>query len=623
MAKKSKAKKTARVEEGRVRVHDPFELIRWLALSQPDPKKALAELVQNSLDAGARRIQITRVREKKLPCLKVLDDGEGVIPEIADRREALRYVATHIGHSRKRSLSPQERLSLMTQGQYGIGLLGFWCLGEMLEIRSSLPGQKPYRLVLRRDDPKFKIEPLRGKLSFDERFTEVVVVGLNREATAAMGARRAGDYLASELRGQLLHRSVDVVLEDKMSRGRAPKTLRVRPPRFLGERLEGIDSIDVPGHATIRLEVYITGDDNESEGSPALALYAAGTLVAEDFSELSALNLDHEPWTDARLTGLVDFPELRVAPGSRRGVVPDDLAHAFAEALRRMEPLLTSVLETKKRERASELDRGAIRDLQRAFRDFYRKRPRYTMLPTEQKTARGGGDPAVGEDLSPRALEDDETPLTESGEAPSELFPPGPLEAVALSPAKLVLEPDTERAVRARATDAAGRSIPEGVVYRWTLSASVGSLREEGVRAVIAAGEHPAEGSLGVTAAEAKSGREVSVAQPVSVVSDLPTTGSEGIPEPELVDAPGASWRSRFVDERWQVNTGHPDFHASASRPALKLRYLAALFAKEVVLRSSQDPRLAEPLEQMVEVSTYADRELTERSPRGRRRRKS
>jgi hypothetical protein len=34
-----------------VRVHDPFELIRWLAYSQPDPRKALAELVQNSLDA--------------------------------------------------------------------------------------------------------------------------------------------------------------------------------------------------------------------------------------------------------------------------------------------------------------------------------------------------------------------------------------------------------------------------------------------------------------------------------------------------------------------------------------------------------------------------------------------
>jgi hypothetical protein len=36
-----------------LKARDPFELIRWLAYSQPDPRKALAELVQNSLDAQA------------------------------------------------------------------------------------------------------------------------------------------------------------------------------------------------------------------------------------------------------------------------------------------------------------------------------------------------------------------------------------------------------------------------------------------------------------------------------------------------------------------------------------------------------------------------------------------
>ena len=85
--------------------------------------------------------------------------------------------------------------------------------------------------------------------------------------------------------------------------------------------------------------------------------------------------------------------------------------------------------------------------------------------------------------------------------------------------------------------------------------------------------------------------------------------------QPELVHHPGATWRSRMVDERWQVNTGHRDFRAVAERPALKLRYLAALFSKEVVLRSHQDPRLAQPLEQLVEIASYADRQL---APRGR-----
>ena len=622
--RKTKAKKKdARVEEGRVRVHDPFELIRWLALSQPDPRKALAELVQNSLDASARQIRITRVREKKLPCLKILDDGEGVIPEL-ERRDALRYIATHVGHSRKRSLSPQERLTLMTQGQYGIGLLGFWSLGEMLEIRSSVPGQKPYRLILYRDRPEYKIEPLRGKLAFEERFTEVVVVDLHKEASPALAARRAADYLAAELRGQLLGRSVEVVIEDKMARGRSPKSLRVRPPRFLGERIEGLDAVEVPGHVPAKLEIYLSGETGNDSSTPPLALYAAGTIVAESFYELAALELDHDPWTDSRLTGMVDCPELHVAPGSRRGVIPDGVARAFAEALGRVEPLLERVLETKERERAEHLDKNAIRDLQRAFRDFYRSRPRYTMLPTETK-ASGAGDGEGENGAAPGAaivdaITADEELTTESGESPAELFPPGPLDAVEIAPRKLVLEVNQSQNVRAQAKDAAGRAIREGVEYTWELWGAVAELgAAEGSRASLVARAEPGEGILSVHARDSVGGDEASAVAPVEVVELLSSSGSEGIPEPELVDAPGARWRSRLLEDRWQVNTGHADYKACAERPALKLRYLAMLFAKEVVLRSSQDPRLDEPLEQMVEVAAYADRRLTERPPRGRR----
>jgi len=90
---------------GMLKARDPFELIRWLAYSQPDPRKALAELVQNSLDAQASIVRITRFHEGGKPALRIFDDGLGVIPEM-ERRDALQYVATHIGHSRKRHLSP-------------------------------------------------------------------------------------------------------------------------------------------------------------------------------------------------------------------------------------------------------------------------------------------------------------------------------------------------------------------------------------------------------------------------------------------------------------------------------------------------------------------------------------
>lgn len=611
---------------GKVRPHDPFELIRWLALSQPDPRKALAELVQNSLDAGAGRVRVTRVRERGVPCLRIFDDGEGVIPSLG-RPEALKYIATHIGHSRKRSLSPQERLTLMTQGQYGIGLLGFWSLGERLEMRSHLPGQPAYRLVLQRDRPDYLIEKLRGRLPTDDRWTEVIVVGLDREAQAALVARRAADYLASELRGQLLARDVELTLSDRMTRGRGLKDVRVRPPRFLGERLQGIGPLEIPGHPPVRFEVYLTGDDARSDGARPLAIYAAGTLVAESFAELGALDLDHPPWTDPRLTGIVDFPGLHVAPGSRRGVVVDGAAGAFAHALRVLEPILQGVLDALDRERREELDRTLIRDLQRAFRDLYRHQPRYAMLPVRERNDEGGG-PSTQDGGSPGAAgvgaphgapassDGSDTDVTEAV-APTplpDLLPPGPLATLRPRPASLRLLPGMTRELRVAALDESGRPVAGPVSFETRPLGErlfeVEPERCEDGRFRVTAAAALGEGLLEVTATSA--GHAAACQVSVTVADVLAASRSdEGIPEPELVDQPGARWRSRMDGDRWQVNTGHPDYREAAERPALKLRYLSMLFAKEIVLRSNQDPRLEAPLEQMVEVAAYADRNVT------------
>jgi hypothetical protein len=611
------------VETGRLRVHDPFELIRWLALSQPDPRKALAELVQNSLDAGAREIRVVRRREKGRACLLIWDDGEGVIPEL-DRPEALRHIATHIGHSRKRSLTPQQRLELLTQGQYGIGLLGFWSLGEVLEMRTSVPGQRPHRLVLYRDRGDYMIEPLRGRLPLDERWTEVVVLDLHREATSALLARRAADYLGSELRGQLLAREVRLVIEDRMARGAAQKVAHVRPRRFLGEKLEGLGPLEVPGHPAIHLELHLRGDGEEPTAPEGVAVYAAGTLAAEGFHELAALDLDHDPWTDPRLSGLVDFPALRVAPGSRRGIVPDEAAGLFAQALRSAERTVRALLESYERRRAKELDRDLVRDLQRLFRDFFRHRPRYAALPVEARDH----DEAAGERADhgmPAAVPepDSEVPLPELEMAPPEpfLFPPGPLAEVRIQPALLRLECGGERRARAFAVDATGRPVEAVLVYAWRLSEGLGELvtADDASPAVaVRAGERPAEGKLAVVCRQGPT--EAYAEARVEVVEQLAAGRDEGIPEPELLDLPGAPWRSRIIDGRWQVNSGHPEYRGIADRPPLKLRYLALLFAKEVVLRSSGDPRFEAPLEQLVEVAAYADRRLA--ASRGGRRKR-
>jgi len=632
--KKKKTAKRAKDEfRGKLRPHDPFELIRWLALSQPDPRKALAELVQNSLDADAKKIHITRRREKKMPCLFIFDDGDGVIPEM-DRPEALKYIATHVGHSRKRSLSPQERMQLMTQGQYGIGLLGFWSLGETLEMRTAVPGQRPHRLVLHRDRADYRIEPLRGRLALDEKFTEIVIVGLHPEAQTALLGRKAADYLASELRGQLLARSVDMVVEDRMSRGRAQKVIAVRPRRFLGERLEGIGPVEVPGHAPIRFEIYLSGNSGTDDGETGLAVYSAGTLVAESFNELSALGLDREPWTDSRLSGIVDYSAFRVAPGSRRGVVVNEAAGAFARALAPVEPILMGVLDAIERQRIEELDKSMVRDLQRAFRDFYRQRPRYSLLPVETDSAgtgagADGSAEGVGVSAGP-GVQSEEGSSTPAGSVSRsriaiDLLPPGPLNAVKVTPSIVRIACGARRVVRAQGLDATGRPVDGRVEYEWSLSAPVGTLSpddEHPERTVLEAGDREALAQLTCVARAA--GHEARAEVEVEVLDAVLTgRGDEGIPEPELVHLPGTLWRSRMQDGRWQVNIGHRDFRAVVERPALKLRYLAMLFAKEVVLRSHQDPRFEQPLEQLIEIASYADLKLTKPAPKRKPRRKT
>ena len=616
---------------GRVKAHDPFELIRWLAMSQPDPRKALAELVQNSLDAGAKTIRVTRVREKGHPCLRVFDDGAGVIPEL-DRREALKYIATHIGHSRKRNLSPEERLQMMTQGQYGIGLLGFWCLGAVLEMRSSVPGQRPYRLTLYRNKPDFLIEPLRGRLSLDGRWTEVVVVGLSREASAALHGRRAADWLASELRGQLLARETSLVIEDRMSRGTAQKQIAVRPQRFLGEPLPGMAIVTVAGHAPARMELYLVSDPAPTTAARGPSVYAAGTLVAESFHDLAPLGLDRRPWTDPRLAGIVDFPGFHVAPGSRRGVVADEAASGFAAAMTTVEPALNALLESLDRRRAEEIDRVLLRDLRRAFRDFYRERPRYSMLPVRSEPGRAdataeaegpaGDGVAVGlgeDEIDGRAGVVVREPSPSRSKI-GELLPPGPLDQVRIVPSPLRVLCGGRRRVRAHALDAAEQEIVVGADFAWSVDGSVGEIAVDAAlssNAMFSARAEPGEGRIRVVARAG--GREASADVDVEVLDQMAARGEdEGIPDPELTHEPGASWRSRLEAGRWQVNTAHRDYRAVEGATGLKLRYLAMLFAKEIVLQSTLDPRLETPLEQLVEVASFADRRLFRRGGSGR-----
>ena len=158
-------------ERGKLRIGDDWNAIRIIALSQTNPLKAIAEFVENSIDAHARTITITRGREHAEPYLSVKDDGDG-IPRGADGLPDFKYVATHICDSIKRRLKADGAGGGL-QGEFGIGLLSFWTVGEMLTLTSTGANQRAYQMVMRKGDPGYAVTPRR--VLFGEGGTELKV----------------------------------------------------------------------------------------------------------------------------------------------------------------------------------------------------------------------------------------------------------------------------------------------------------------------------------------------------------------------------------------------------------------------------------------------------------------
>src|SRR5450432_840865 len=121
-------------DSGKLRIGDDWNAINIIALSQSNPLKAVAEFVENSIDAHAKQITIIRGRSRGQSYLKIVDDGDGV-PLDVDGTPNFKYVATHICDSIKRQMKAGGQTGL--QGEFGIGLLSFWTVGETMTMVSA------------------------------------------------------------------------------------------------------------------------------------------------------------------------------------------------------------------------------------------------------------------------------------------------------------------------------------------------------------------------------------------------------------------------------------------------------------------------------------------------------
>ena len=91
-SKKSQQKTSDSSSSGKLRIGNDWNAISIIALSQSNPLKAVAEFVENSIDAHAQHITIIRGREKGKSYLRIIDDGDG-LPTDADGIPDFKYVA--------------------------------------------------------------------------------------------------------------------------------------------------------------------------------------------------------------------------------------------------------------------------------------------------------------------------------------------------------------------------------------------------------------------------------------------------------------------------------------------------------------------------------------------------
>lgn len=596
-------------DTGKLRIGDDWNAIRIIALSQSNPLKAIAEFVENSIDAQAKTITITRGREHGAHYLSIKDDGNGV-PRNVDGLPDFKYVATHICDSIKRHLKADGNGAGL-QGEFGIGLLSFWTVGESLTMTSTGADQRAYQMTMNKGDSRYEVSPRR--VLFTEKGTELKV-GPLLEGIRSLSGEKIQWYLASELRDRIRDAKVRVTVIDKLTR----KQYAVEPRQFEGRLLHQLPPVrTVYGDAYA--ELYLA----EPNETARVALTRAGTRVIEDLSTLPGL--EHIPWASRYVQGLVDVPFLTLTPGTRTGIIQDDRYAALISALKPLETQLKGLIDEQQRAEEEQASQQSLKAIQKAFHEAMLALPReeYDWFDVQSRARQEGAraKSSVSGIMDGIELEPLLPGLSESGpmDSPQRQFfdYAGPLFGVVVSPAASTTPLGETRKFRALPRDRSRRRVVDDLQFAWQLLEGEGTLQwitnqEVEYRAPAV----PGLARLSVTVSQRDI---VCTAEALITVTDSlagavspAVVNARGLPGYTFERAAGELWRCRFDAERniIVVNSGHRDFVFATRNRALQLRYLVRLYVKELVLKNFAGASADQLLERMIELSLYAEEKL-------------
>ncbi len=609
----SARKRKKKTHTGKLRIANHWNAISIIASSQANPLKAVAEFVENSIDARAKHVVIIRGKKKGEFYLKVSDDGEG-IPRDEQGLPDFHHVATHICDSIKRRLKSEGAQGI--QGEFGIGLLSFWTVGQNLHITSCGTDGNTYEMTMAKDSQKFTVLKKRVLIPFEgtELMIYPVLPGLR-----SLTGERIQRYLASELRNRIKVSGAKIRVVDRT--GRAEYI--VVPRQFTGRLLHNLRPAET-ALGDIYLELYLSDPGVANR----VGLYRRGTRVLPSIIELEYFQ--KEPWTDGHLQGLLDAPFLNLTPGTRQGIIHDDRFNTFCKALEPVEEHLRQIIEEQRKAEEERSSRQILRKVQRALKEAFLRLPQeeYDWFDLQSLKTRKKRDPLFSaSSIVGPAREENSREGDGHGTAPEpdgsddghrEFFEfAGPLFSVLISPKSSVVPVDRRKKYRALCRDRSRRTVWKDLVYRWGIINGEGQLRSNDEESVVfIAPPEPCLTTLELIVRQG--GKECQDEALITITDSLmdQATGSggsrKGLPGYTYHRAPGEMWRSRFdVDKNVIViNNGHRDFVYAGKQKSRKLRYICRLFCKELVRHNFPGLQTDELLERMIELSLYTEEHL-------------
>jgi len=609
---KAKPNKTDK-NTGKLKIGDNWNAITIIAYSQNNPLKAIAEFVENSIDAQAQHIQIIRGKHKHEHYIKIIDDGSGI--------DDFSYVATHIGDSIKRKLKKQGTTHI--QGEFGIGLLSFWTVGEHLVLTSTGSEGITRRMKLVKNNPGYTITQVRDLFQAQSTGTELYIAPI-LPGIKQLSGEKIQNYLASELRDRISRTGVAIRITDKSAR----KELIVEPRKFTGQLIHNL-----PQPASPMGEIYCELYLNDPSARSGVGLYKLGTRVLQNITELEVFS--HHPWTSEYLEGIIDVSFLQLTPGTRSGIIFDEAYDSFLASMEPVTQALECLIQEQRKAEEEKASKTILKRISKALREALLLLPseEYRWLQVQEKmkprimripASSGGSAETESYESIPGSQEDlqsivvaDAPQKSDSGDSFSFA---GPLYAAQIYPSATVMSAGTTKNFRVKPMDKQKQPLDDGFSVTWELRNKLGALSDSsGLFVEFTAGNDP--GIEEITARVTQGDTEVVCSSVITITKELFSDDSaegssakqkKGLPGYTVKHAPGELWRSTYDDERSIIiiNSGHADYLFASKNNTRKLRYITKLYAKELVLVNFPEADKEKLLERLIELQIYTEENL-------------